>query len=103
VTVFARAGESTSARILAAALGVEAEHRTLARSAQNMLGRNRGAPDNRSFEARPIKTAAGAQRALEGLGIGFGKQGSKPGKFYTFPGNPVSNGTGLRNTSRIAR
>ena len=38
--------------------------------------------------------------ALEGAGIGFGKQSSAPGKFYDFPGDPVASGTGLRNDGR---
>ena len=38
-------------------------------------------------------------RALEGAGIGFGKQGAAPGKFYDFPGNPVKNGSASTTTA----
>ena len=32
--------------------------------------------------------------------IGFGEQGAAPGRFYDFPGDPVANGSGLRNNGR---
>jgi hypothetical protein len=100
VTAAAKGQHSASARILAEAMGVEAEHRALARQAQVVLGAARGPADNRSFEAFPIRTAAAARRAIQKAGIGLGKRTSVPGRFYTFPGDPVKNGTGLRTSTR---
>jgi hypothetical protein len=32
--------------------------------------------------------------ALEGLGIGYGKQGTGAGRFYEYPGDPLVQGIG---------
>ena len=100
VTSFARARDASGARLCAEALGVEAEHRTVARSAQMMLSDNpRLIPDNRGFESYPYRTAMAALAAHEALGIRYGTKGRTPGAFYDFPGNPLDNGTGLPVTS----
>lgn len=100
MTQFARAGQSTGARTLAAAMGVESEHRALARFAQSALGNNRGVPDDRSFEAFPYRSTKQIQAAIASNGIGFGVQGKAPGKFYEYPGDPTKNGSGLANNIR---
>jgi hypothetical protein len=68
----------SSARYAGEILGVEAEHRALARHAQGKL------PDNVGFEVYKIKTIGGIVGALEAAGIGFGKRGKGPGAFYTY-------------------
>ncbi|HEV3093037.1 MAG TPA: hypothetical protein VGY30_00830, partial [Solirubrobacteraceae bacterium] len=78
VTAFAKAGMNSTARQAAEILGVEAEHRALARFAQNKL------PDNLGFEVYKIKKIGGIIGALEAAGVGFGKQGKGPGAFYTY-------------------
>jgi Ferritin-like domain len=84
ITVFSKAGKPDLARYAGEILGVEAEHRALARFAQGKL------PNNRAFESYALKTTAQHVAALEKLGIGFGKQGSKPGKFVQFSPPPAS-------------
>jgi len=100
VTKFANRGHGRAARILAAAMGTEAEHRVLARFAQNALGQPRGVPNDLSFERLVFGRLRPHVRALEALGIGFGEQGSKPGRFYEFPGDPVRSGAGLPTNNR---
>jgi hypothetical protein len=100
VTAFARRGDERAARWLAEACGVEAEHRAIARFAQTALGGRQQISIDRSFEPWSIQTVAGMIRALERAGIGFGERGATPGRFYDFPGDPVANGTGLRNNGR---
>lgn len=96
VTSFARCGDTFGARLCAEALGTEAVHRALARDAQSKLGATVvNAPNDRGFESFLYHTGGDALRALEAVGVGFGKKGSKPGKFYNYPGNPLDNGTGL--------
>lgn len=92
-TTFAKAGKADFARYAGEILGVEAEHRALARFAQNKL------PNNVGFESYHIKSMAGIVRALEKAGVGFGKKGSKPGKFYEFKAPPKSAVTHLHNNS----
>lgn len=84
MTVFSKAGKPDLVRYAGEILGTEAQHRTLARFAQGML------PNNKSFESYALKTTSQHVKALEGLGIGFGKQGAKPGRFYTFAPPPAS-------------
>lgn len=102
VTAFAKRGDERGARFLAEACAIEAEHRAIARFAQTALGGRKQISIDRSFAPWSIKTVKGMIGALEGAGIGFGKQGSAAGKFYDFPGDPVANGTGLRNNGRRA-
>jgi hypothetical protein len=78
ITVFAKAGKPDLARYAGEILGVEAEHRTLARSLQDKL------PNNLAFESYRLHTTAQHVKALEKLGVGFGKQGSAPGRFYHY-------------------
>lgn len=78
ITTFAKAGKADYARYAGEILGTEAEHRALSRFAQGKL------PNNLGFEPYE-KTAIGDIVAgLEAAGIGFGKAGKKPGKFYEF-------------------
>jgi hypothetical protein len=78
VTTFATAGTNDYARYAGEILGTEAEHRTLARFAQGKL------PNDVGFEDYSITSIDGIVAGLEKAGVGFGKQGSKPGKFYNF-------------------
>lgn len=84
ITVFSKAGKHDLARYAGEILGTEAEHRALARFAQGKL------PNNRAFESYALKTTAQHVAELEKLGIGFGKQGSKPGMFVSFSTPPAS-------------
>lgn len=84
ITSFSEAGKHDFARYAGEILGTEAEHRALARFAQGKL------PNNVGFEAYAITSMAGIVKALEAKGIGFGKRGSKPGKFYSFSTPPGS-------------
>ena len=99
-TAFAKRGDERAARYLAEGCAVEAEHRAIARFAQTALGGRQQISIDRSFAPWSIKTVAGMIAALEGAGIGFGERGAEPGAFYTFPGDPVANGSGLDNAGR---
>jgi hypothetical protein len=78
ITAFAKAGKDSLARYAGEILGTEAEHRALARFALGKL------PNNVGFELYKIHKISGIVKALEDAGIGFGKKGKKPGKFYEF-------------------
>ncbi len=96
ITVFAGAGKPDLARYAGEILGVEAEHRTLARFARGQIegpGKVQ-VPNNKAFETYALKTTAQHVKALQDVGIGFGQQGKRPGKFFNFPGDPRRNGTG---------
>jgi hypothetical protein len=82
-------------RLFAEALGTECEHRVLARSAAAILTGSTAAPNNVGFEAFPHRSGSAALKASEKLGLGFGKQGATPGKFYEYPGDPRKTGTAL--------
>jgi hypothetical protein len=82
-------------RLFAEALGTECEHRVLARSAAAMLTGSTAPPNNVGFEAFPHRSGSAALKASEKLGLGFGKQGAIPGKFYEYPGDPRKTGTAL--------
>jgi hypothetical protein len=94
VTHATRRRHAREARVFAEALGTEAEHRVLARFARATILKSGEVPNNRGFEAFKQHTARSALRASEKLGIGFGRQGATPGRFYHFPGDPRRNGTG---------
>jgi hypothetical protein len=95
VSVFARGGEEFGARLCAEAMGTEAVHRALARFAQGQLGKEDvGPPNDVGFENFDWPTIEKAREALEGLGIGYGRQSSQPGKFYEYPGDPLASGVG---------
>ncbi|MGH3007866.1 MAG: hypothetical protein ACRDLM_00455 [Gaiellaceae bacterium] len=92
-TVFAKAKNAKLARYTAEIAGVEAEHRTLARQLQGKL------PDNLAYEIYKVKTMSGAVSEIESAGIGFGKQGSKPGAFYTYKGTTPATVVALDNNA----
>jgi hypothetical protein len=96
VSAFARAGEDFGARLCAEAMGTEAVHRALVRFAQGELGtKNIGPPNDVGFENFDWPTVATVRQALEQeLGIGYGAEGSQPGKFYEYPGDPLASGVG---------
>jgi|SRR5579884_2269422 len=77
VTVFSKINPAY-ARYAAEILGVEAEHRALARFAQRKL------PNNVGFESYRTHTISGIVQNLEKAGVGFGKRGKGPGAFYRF-------------------
>jgi hypothetical protein len=87
IQAFAKAGQAETARVAGQILGVEAEHRTLARFVQGKL------PNNLGFEVFAFQGIDQAVKALQGAGIGFGSRTSKPGRFYTFPGQPPAGTT----------
>lgn len=84
VTTFAAAGRSTFARYSAELAGVEAEHRVLA---QTLIGAS--PPDNVGFELFRFDRVRAIKAALEGVGVGFGQQGTSAGRFYEFPRPPM--------------
>ncbi len=95
VTTFTRTRDAFRSRLCAEALGTESEHRVLARAALMMLGAINEPPNNAGFERYDQRSIPVVKAALEGLGIGYGKPGAMPGRFYEYPGNPLANGTGL--------
>jgi hypothetical protein len=95
VTLFSKRSEPRHARLCAEALGTEAEHRVLARFAASQLGAPTAPPNDVGFEAFPHRSTHSVRKTLEGLGIGYGKQGATPGAFYDYPGDPVANGDGV--------
>ena len=94
VTAYTRAQEEQGARLCAEALGTEAVHRALVRFAQGQLGKDVGVPNEVGFENFDWQTVVSARGALEGLGIGYGKQGAGVGRFYEYPGDPVARAVG---------
>ena len=100
VSAYTRLRQEFNARLCAEALGTEAEHRVLARSAQGALGRPVQVPNNTGFSSYNQRSTAAARTALEALGIGYDAEGAQPGKFYDYPGNPLANGTGSPQISR---
>ncbi|MGH2888450.1 MAG: hypothetical protein ACRDNJ_02375 [Solirubrobacteraceae bacterium] len=92
-TTFAAAGKPSLARYAGEIGSVEAQHLALVRFAQDQL------PDDRAFQAYPIHDINGVVAALEKAGIGFGKPGAKPGKFYTFAPPPASAVVSIHNNS----
>ena len=94
VTAYTRAQVEQGARLCAEALGTEAVHRALVRFAQGQLGKDVGVPNDVGFENFDWQTVASAREALEGLGIGYGKQGGGVGRHYEYPGDPVARGVG---------
>lgn len=101
VTQASKKRNAFQARFFAEALGTEAEHKVLARSAAAALSGSGAVPNTVGFEPFPQRSAAAALKASEALGIGFGKPGAAPGAFYDFPGNPLSNGTALPVTNTV--
>lgn len=77
-TAFARARQPKFARYTAEFMGVEAVHRALARQSLGLLGNDRVFM---RYQFTHIETAVSE---LMKAGIGFGQEGSKPGRFYSF-------------------
>jgi hypothetical protein len=80
-----------------AALRRGARHRVRAPSPGSVRrcradGLDRG-PQQPRLRGLPLPHAGRGARGSEKAGLGFGKQGTKPGKFYDFPGDPRKNGT----------
>lgn len=94
VTAYTRAQVEVGARLCAEALGTEAVHRALVRFAQGQLGNDVGVPNDVGFENFDWQTVTSARQALEGLGIGYGRQGAGAGRFYDYPGDPIARGVG---------
>lgn len=94
VSTYARAGEDFGARLCAEAMGTEAVHRALVRHAQNELGRPVGVPNDVGFENFDWQSVKAVRDALEELGIGYGVEGTGPGRFYEYPGDPIARGVG---------
>jgi hypothetical protein len=94
VSAYARAGQDFGARLCAEAMGTEAVHRALVRHAQNELGRPVGVPNDVGFENFDWQSVKAVRDALEGLGIGYGVETNRPGRFYEYPGDPLATGIG---------
>ncbi|MGH3026672.1 MAG: hypothetical protein ACRDLR_09515, partial [Gaiellaceae bacterium] len=95
VTDFATAKQGLYCRYASEILGTESEHRTLARTAQGLIGGFSTPPNNVGFEGYQYKNLSDVVGALEGLGIGFGVQGAKPGQFYSFDGTKPGSFLGI--------
>jgi hypothetical protein len=94
ITAFAKAHKDSLARYAGEILGVEAQHLALARFAQKKL------PNNVGFMQYETHSIGGIVANLEKAGIGFGKKGKGPGKFYEFPGKPPSSTTTPLHSNR---
>jgi hypothetical protein len=94
VSAYARAGEDFGARLCAEAMGTEAVHRALVRHAQNELGSPAGVPNDVGFENFDWQSVKAVRDALEELGIGYGVETDRPGRFYEYPGDPLASGVG---------
>lgn len=92
-TAFANAGKADLARYAGEIGGVEAQHLALVRYARKEL------PNDRAFQSYAIKDIAGIVSALEKAGVGFGKPGAMPGKFYSFAPPPASALATITNNS----
>jgi hypothetical protein len=100
ITVFGNAKQGKFARYAGEILGVEAEHRALARFAQNAIGKNTGhVANNRGFEVYHFGQLSQVVGALTAAGVGFGKPTPKGGKAFTLPaGRPSTFSRILANT-----
>lgn len=101
VNAYVRAQDEQGARLCAEAMGTEAVHRALVRFAQGQLGKDVGVPNDVGFENFDWPTVAKVQDALQGLGIGYGKQGAGAGRFYEYPGDPIARGVGTPVTHTL--
>jgi len=75
-TVFGNAGKGKEARFTGEFMGTEAVHRALARQSLGKLG------NDRVFMKYSFTKIGDAVKLLEAAGIGFGKRGASPGRFY---------------------
>ncbi|MGH2856689.1 MAG: hypothetical protein ACRDMJ_04305 [Solirubrobacteraceae bacterium] len=80
ITVFSAAGSPKLARYAGEILGVEAEHRTLARFVQGKL------PNNVAFESYRFHRLDEIVGQLEDAGVGFGKPTKKGGNKFRYHG-----------------
>ncbi|HTA06519.1 MAG TPA: hypothetical protein VK774_09165 [Solirubrobacteraceae bacterium] len=94
VSAYARAGEDFGARLCAEAMGTEAVHRALVRFAQGEISGQPIVPNDVGFENFDWRSVEAVRDALEGLGIGYGVESDQPGRFYEYPGDPLSSGVG---------
>lgn len=94
VSAYALAGEDFGARLCAEAMGTEAVHRALVRFAQGEISGEPIVPNDVGFENFDWRSVAAVRDALEGLGIGYGVQTDRPGRFYEYPGDPLAAGIG---------
>jgi hypothetical protein len=94
VSAYADAGEQFGARLCAEAMGTEAVHRALVRFAQGEIGGEPIVPNDVGFENFDWPSVEAVRDALEALGIGYGVQTDKPGRFYEYPGDPLASGVG---------
>ena len=101
VTAYAKGGEDFGARLCSEALATEAVHRALVRHAQNELGHDVGVPNDVGFEGFDWNTLRKVKDALEDLGIGYGVETDRPGRFYSYPGDPIANGLGTPVTHTV--
>jgi hypothetical protein len=101
VSAYAQAQDEQGARLCAEAMGTEAVHRALVRFAQGQLGKDVGVPNDVGFENFNWPTLTKVRDALEGLGIGYGKQGAAAGRFYEYQGDPVARGVGTPVTNAL--
>ncbi|MGH2856041.1 MAG: hypothetical protein ACRDMJ_01000, partial [Solirubrobacteraceae bacterium] len=88
ITAFAQAGQAKLARYASEISGTEAQHLVLANYAAGKMP-----PNDVGFTDYSINSIDGIVAALEKVGVGFGKQGSAPGKFASFsppPSNAVT-------------
>lgn len=93
INAFAGLGQPKLARYAGEILGVEAEHRALARSLQGKL------PNNRAFESYGLHSIEACVKALTDTGVGFGAQGSAPGAFFDFAPPPAAAVTTIEGTT----
>ena len=91
-TVWAAAGSPRMARVGAELVGNEGVHRALARQALGLQPNDRAfmkfdqvdRADGPGHGSKGFTKAAGAIRAFEAAGFGFGAKGAGPGAFYDF-------------------
>jgi hypothetical protein len=94
LTSFAKAGKADLARYAAEIGATESQHLALANFAAGKTP-----PNDVAFNDYSITSITGIVSALEQAGVGFGKQGSKPGTFATFAPPPAHAVTTVRFTS----
>lgn len=81
ITQFSKAGLHDYARYAGEILGVEAEHRTLARFAKGVE-----LPNEKSFETYYFTNIDDIVKQLEDHGVGFGQRTSKGGSLFRYHG-----------------
>jgi hypothetical protein len=92
-TAFAKAGQADHARYAVEIGAVEAEHLALIRSVEKKL------PDDRAFQAYNVASIDAIVRQITATGVGLGKRGAGPGRFYEYRKPPASAVTGISHTT----